>query len=173
MTSNGNTEVNNAVRLSAIVAPALLLLSCVRTADVPRGGSADGTVIPRGPPVAGAPQPHQLAGAWVLEFETMSPAGRGLQLAVTVDSGDAAGFYGRVSHFFSGNMGIDPRIFRPFRGTLIEGLVDLAVEPATEDAPRLHILGHLSGDTIRLERFTIGRDTVEAGGERSSLIRSP
>ncbi len=163
----------------------------MRTADVPRGGSADkaadtgsttsgqagaetrDTVIPRGPPVAGAPQPHQLAGAWVLEFETMSPAGGGLQLALTVDSGDAAGFYGRVSHFFSGNVGIDPGILRPFRGTLMEGLVDLAVEPATENAPRLHILGHLSGDTIRLERFTIGRDTVEAGSGRSSLIRSP
>jgi hypothetical protein len=162
----------------AVFALLLLVWACARSGDVPREPSDE---VPAAEPdrqnQAVAPEmarpPHPLEGTWELAFATAARATPGLRLSARVDSGGADGFYGRVTHFFSGNVGIDPGLFRPFRGTLSDGVVDLAVEPATSDAPRLHFVGRLSGDTIQLQTFTIGRDTVEASSGRSFLIRRP
>ena len=117
--------------------------------------------------------PHPLVGSWSLTTADAPASSQpGLQITLRVDSGEIRAFRGRVAFFFSGDVGVDPAIFRPFMGTLSEdGYVDLPVFPATANAPTLHFSGHLAGDTVRLERFTIGRDTVETERARWFLIR--
>ncbi len=116
--------------------------------------------------------PHPLVGAWRLAADAPATAQPGLQITLRVDSGEIRAFRGHVAFFFSGDVGVDPAMFRPFMGTLSEdGFVDLPVFPATANAPPLHFSGHFAGDTVRLERFTIGRDTVTTARARWFLIR--
>jgi hypothetical protein len=89
-----------------------------------------------------------------------------------VDSAGPDILSGRVAFMSSGDVVLDPAMFRPFTGDLgPDGAVTLAVEPARAGAPRLVLAGRLAGDTIRLRTFAIGRDTVTRGEARWYLVR--
>lgn len=129
--------------------------------------------------IEAAPQPrpsgpHPMQGEWALAVGDVSRGTPGLRLTLVVDSGETEAFYGHVSHFFSGNVGVDPRIFRPFQGTVSEdGRVEIPIEPATAEAPPLRLAGRLRGDTLQLDSFTVGRDTVTITEGGTALFRNP
>lgn len=173
----------------ALVVLATLAGSCARRADAPGETSArqprdaqppdpsqTGEIVKR---IDDAAQPkpsgpHPMLGEWALTVGDVSGGTPGLRLTLVVDSGTSEAFFGRVTHFFSGNVGLDPRIFRPFRGTVSEdGRVEIPIEPATSDAPPLHLGGRLRGDALQLDSFTVGRDTITIEEGSTALLRKP
>lgn len=165
------------LRSPALLALVFVASTCVKKADVPSETPADPPRQAERVELPGQPAPpaiHALVGEWALVTLAAPDAGPGLRLSLTVDSGRAEVFHGRVSHFFSGNVGIDPAAFLPFQGKLFQdGMIDIPVRPASEDASPLHFVGRLSVDTIRIATFTIGRDTITSQEGLALLIRNP
>ena len=136
----------------------LVVLACARSADV-----ADMSARQAAP---------DLRGEWTLVLDAAKSPTPGLRLTLVIDSATAGSLYGRVAHFLSGNVGIDPAAFLPFQGTLTrDSLVDIPVRPARGDAPLLQLVGLLAGDSVRLRSFVIGRDTLTGVEGRALLIR--
>jgi hypothetical protein len=86
----------------------------------------------------------------------------GMRLTLAVDSAGATSFHGRVASFFSGNVGIDPRIYRPFTGEVsaADSTVRLVIEPEDSSAQPLRFEGRLAGDSIAVSMLAFGRDTL-------------
>ncbi len=62
---------------------------------------------------------------------------------------------------FSGNVGIDPSQFQPFRGVLSDAAgVTLEIARSESAEPGLAFRGTLREDTVRLDVFVVGRDTL-------------
>lgn len=81
-------------------------------------------------------------------------------MTVVIDSVRAERLYGRLVHYFSGNVGIDPARFRPFEGTLSDGDLAIAIEPEDPTGPGVGFAGRVSGDTVYLTTFALGPDTL-------------
>jgi hypothetical protein len=156
------------LRSPALLALVFVTSTCVKKSDVPGETPADPPRQAERAELPEQPVPsiiHPLVGEWVLAMQAATGVGPGFRLSLTVDSGTAEVFHGRVSHFFSGNVGIDPAAFLPFQGMLFQdGVIDIPVRPASGDASPLHFVGRLSVDTIRIATFTIGQ------GLRSSRL---
>ena len=144
------------------------LLSLVTLGAV---GLATAACAPRTP---GAVTHHALVGQWYLATRPPPRATPGIRLTLTVDSGTTQAFFGRLSSYMAGNVGVDPTLFQPFRGTLSgDSVVNIVVEPDRADAPRMQFTGQLARDTVRLETFAIGRDTLTEGSRGWLLVRRP
>lgn len=134
-----------------------VLLACARSGDV-RHESLHG---------------NPMVGAWALSASAHMNA-PGLRLSLAIDSGVANEFHGHITLFFSGDLGIDPSAFAPFRGTVTtDHLVRIPVESSPPGGTKMYLAGRLVGDTIRLTTFTIGRDTVAAEEGHWLLVRQP
>ncbi len=98
--------------------------------------------------------------------------GSGTRIALAVDSADGNAFHGRLTSYFSGNVGIDPRVYRPFRGEVspADGAVRLVVVPDDPRALPLGLGGRLVGDSIAVTWLTIGSDTL-GGSTPLFLVR--
>ncbi|HTY07268.1 MAG TPA: hypothetical protein VMC86_12170 [Gemmatimonadales bacterium] len=109
-----------------------LALACHRHPDsvpVPAGHS--------GPAAA-------LLGRWTYR----PPSGTGIQIALTIDSASRSAFGGRITRWFAGDVGADPKAFGPVTGSIdARDSVHLAIA-----TPRSSILlvGALHGDTLAL-----------------------
>lgn len=140
--------------LSTLSSPAVLLVALVACA----GHSA--------------PPPHQVAqpptsplvGHWQLLADRPPTTGPGLRIELQLDSVRADTVFGALTLMFSGNTGIDPARFRPFRGT-VEGdsLLTIPIEPVEPDGPRLKFVGVVQGDRVTLREFRVGPDDFAAG----------
>lgn len=125
-----------------------------------------------GDTIAPAQRPG-LTGRWLLVTPEPRPGRAGLRLTITLDSAHADTVYGRVTHFFSGNMGIDPAELAPIRGTRTEdGVVRLPIPWLHRDSPGMLFVGRLARDTIELDTVRIGPDTVEHA-RAWRLVRRP
>ncbi len=127
---------------------------------------------PGGGRAAGPPP----VGTWVLArgARDESTPSTGLRLTLTVDSTRGPEFFGKVANMFSGNVGIDPRRFRAFRGTLgDDGRMDIAIARTDAAGVALKLAGRLRHDTLHLDLFTLGPDTLTASGEPWYLVRRP
>ena len=113
----------------------------------------------------------RLVGDWELRRD---PPQRmpGINLTVTVDSISGARYFGRLSHYFSGNVGIDPRDFEPFADSIGSDKTVVFAMP-TFDREMLGIVmeGIVAGDTIQLGKFVLGPDTLSAGTWHWVLVR--
>ena len=121
--------------------------------------------ISRSPPPEESPEHALLLGTWHLATaESGDRPNPGMRLTLTVDSASANTFHGRVASFFSGNVGIDPRNYRPFVGQIEppDTTVRLIIEPVDPKAPMIGIEGRVAGDSIAIATLTIGRDTLGA-----------
>lgn len=111
-----------------------------------------------------------LVAAWMLRSD---PPQRptGLRITFSVDSASGSRFYGELSHFFSGNVGTDPREFEPFIGSVRAGRI--AFEFARRSRPDAggSLVGHVNKDTVFCDTLVLGPDTLTGRGRRWFLVK--
>lgn len=111
-----------------------------------------------------------LDGVWYLASDPpqIMP---GIRIELTVDSANGS-LFGHLSHFFSGNVGIDTKMFAPFTDSLKRGGdMTFDIRRTTDDSPGIAFRGRVTGDTIALSVFTLGADTMSRNGRRWFLIK--
>ena len=102
-----------------------------------------------------------LVGNWHLRpAAPIRQGGPGIRLTLTVDSARAERLYGRLAHYFAGNVGMDPSDYAPFVGTVSDGGVAIRLEHRDPAGPALEFAGRVSGDSVYLTTFAIGPDTL-------------
>jgi len=108
-----------------------------------------------------------LLGDWSLA--TDPPMQRpGLQLRVTIDSARGSSFFGRLTFYFSGDVGGDLGEFEPFVGTLDrDGGVRYTIRRRDPAMLGITVFGRLQADKILADTFVIGPDTVTTMAGRS------
>ncbi len=113
----------------------------------------------------------ELVGDWLLRSDPPQQM-PGLHVTVTVDSASGIRYFGRLSNYFSGDVGIDPQEFEPFADSIGPNRSVVFAMP-TRDRDMLGIVmeGTLTADTVRLSKFVLGPDTLSAGNRRWSLVR--
>jgi hypothetical protein len=112
-----------------------------------------------------------LTGDWELRS---NPPQRppGFSLTVTVDSVVDAQYFGRLTHYFSGDVGRDPREFEAFRDTLRpDGTVRFDIPTVDRELLGIVLEGLATADTMRLSLFVLGPDTLSNGTRRWTLVR--
>jgi hypothetical protein len=96
----------------------------------------------------------------------------GLSITVTIDSVSGARYFGRLSHYFSGNVGQDPSRYAHFSDSIRgEGTVTFSMPTLGGSVPGMMMAGALVTDTITLHTFVLGPDTISSGLSRWILVR--
>jgi hypothetical protein len=114
----------------------------------------------------------ELVGNWELRSE---PPQRmpGLHMTVTVDSTSGTRYFGRLSNYFSGDVGIDPREFEPFVDSIGSDRTVTFVMPTMDgQLSGIEMEGSLLPDTVRLNKFVLGPDTLSNLARQWVLVRS-
>lgn len=107
------------------------------------------------------PQGSPLLGNWHLRpAAPIRRGGPGIRLTLTIDSVRAERLYGRLAHYFAGNVGMDPSHYAPFVGTASAHGVAMRLEHRDPAGPALAFAGQVAGDTVHLATFAIGPDTL-------------
>ncbi|MFQ5702442.1 MAG: hypothetical protein ACE5HT_00295 [Gemmatimonadales bacterium] len=142
----------------------VLAVGCVRQNPAPDGS------VGRGESPYPGRQISSVEGIWYLTSDPPQTL-PGIHIELTVDSvGDAA--FGHLSHFFSGNLGIDPGTFEHFAASLHDdGTIVIDIARIVNDSPGLGFVGSMTTDTITLRSFTIGADTMTGHGRVWFLIK--
>jgi hypothetical protein len=122
-----------------------------------------------------AAAPHQsmtqLVGIWELASEPPQPM-PGFRIAFTVDSVKQSRYFGRLTHYFAGNVGGNLEVFQPFAGSVEpRGRVEFRVD--RNDPTELGIVaaGLLRADTIHVDTLIIGPDTLPQRDRRWFLTK--
>jgi hypothetical protein len=96
----------------------------------------------------------------------------GLHITLTVDSVSGARYFGRLSNYFSGNVGQDPRAFESFSDSVrAGGIVSFSLPSVESDMLGMQMNGRMAVDTIALDMFVLGPDTISSGTRRWILVR--
>lgn len=112
-----------------------------------------------------------LIGDWELRSDPLQRM-PGLRLTVTVDSVTGAWYFGRLTYYFSGNVGGDPREYEPFVDSIRPyGIVTFVLPTVDRDMLGIVLEGTLTTDTIQLDKFVLGPDTLSGGTRRWTLVR--
>lgn len=115
---------------------------------------------------------HQATGDWLLRGDPPL-AEPGLHVTITVDSVRAERFFGRLSHLFTGNVGTDPREYRPFVGSIDSaGAVQFTIERRDSTLLGMEVEGRIVGDTIRCTRLMLGPDELTGTGRSWFFVRA-
>lgn len=85
-----------------------------------------------------------LLGRWTYR----SPSGSGIQIDLAIDSASRSAFSGRITRWFAGDVGADPKAFGPVTGS-IDGRDSVHLAIATPRSS-IHLAGALHGDTLAL-----------------------
>ena len=148
----------------------LTALLCVTTPlACARGNSASGDLEHAESATAEVYSAAALVGDWYLESEPPTPR-PGLSMRFTVDSTDGPSYFGRLSHYFAGNVGGDLTAFKPFVGSMDDhDLVEFRVDQVDPAMLGIVVQGRLGADTIHANTLIIGPDTV-SGSDRSWFL---
>jgi hypothetical protein len=112
-----------------------------------------------------------LVGEWELARIPPQPM-PGINITVTIDSAKDVRYYGRISHYFSGNVGQDPNHYAQFTDSILHDRSLIFSMPAVESGmPGLAMEGTLTTDTIMLDTFVLGPDTIRSSQHRWILVR--
>ncbi len=105
-------------------------------------------------------------GQWSLVHEPpRESSSPGIQLTIAIDSVRGTNVYGRLVQYFAGNVGADPAVFQPFKGTVsADGSLSIPITPVDRAALGLVLVGSLGTDSIHLRTFVLGPDTVSGTG---------
>jgi len=97
----------------------------------------------------------------------------GFSLTITVDSAAESHYFGRLTHYFAGNVGRDPREFEAFRDSVrTDGVVSLVIPTVDLDMLGIVMEGSVTAaDTIQLSLFVLGPDTLSSGTRRWTLVK--
>jgi len=114
-----------------------------------------------------------VTGRWSLQRSPPpeSPVSR-IQLELEIDSAPGGVLFGRLTSYLAGDVGIDPSVFPRFGGALTdEGKITIRIGHADTLISGFVLRGTAGPDTIPLDLFVIGPDTVSDGPWRWSLVR--
>ena len=112
-----------------------------------------------------------LVGNWELRSD---PPQRmpGFRLTVTVDSAAGVRYSGRLTNYFSGNVGVDTRMFKEFVDSIRpDGSVAFIMPTYDSAMLGIQLEGDLTADTIHLGTFVLGPDTLSKGTRRWILVK--
>ena len=127
----------------------------------------------RGARDSATPQEHTeaLIGEW--ELGSIPPQRMpGLHITVSIDSVIGARYFGRLTNYFSGNVGQDPEVFEAFSDSIqTDGGVTFSLPTVGTDMLGMKMEGRLTVDTIELDLFVLGPDTISSGARRWILVR--
>jgi len=118
------------------------------------------------------PQAAPIVGNWILETTPPESLPGRMLLEVRIDSVSAGRLYGRLVHYFAGDVGVDSSAFPQFDGEIGGArVVQLVIRAAANPSAAFRLTGPLGRDTIPLETFIVGPDTL-SGHERDwRLVR--
>lgn len=116
-----------------------------------------------------------LVGHWALD---MSPApddpAAGIWLELDIDSVPSGRLFGRLTSYLAGDVGIDPSVFPRFDGSIANGReVTIRIGHVDTAISGFEMRGTLARDTIGLDLFVVGPDTVSDGARIWRLVRLP
>jgi len=95
-----------------------------------------------------------------------------IRLELEIDSAPGSTLFGRLVSYLAGDVGIDPDVFPRFGGALTDdGKITIRIGHADTLISGFVLRGTLGADTIPLDLFVIGPDTVSNGAWRWSLVR--
>jgi hypothetical protein len=95
-----------------------------------------------------------------------------MQLAITIDSVVRGQVYGALTSYFAGDVGADPAVFSDFEGHVAGDTLSLSIRPANEPSAGFRLLGKPRGDTLHLDTFVVGPDTLSGRGRHWMLVRA-
>jgi len=145
------------------------MLFAVAPVSCARGNSASGDLEHAESATTDVYSAAALVGDWDLASDPPLPP-PGLHMSFTVDSVAGPSYFGRLSHYFSGNVGGDLTAFKPFVGSMDDhDLVEFRVDQVDAAMLGIVVQGRLGADTIHANALIIGPDTV-SGGDRSWLL---
>ncbi len=163
-------------RLWIVLGVVAISLACSKaeTGDTPEPGQpADSAAaVTEQAAAIAAPTETSLVGDWSL---TSAPAQRmpGMRLTITVDSAAGAALWGRLTNYFAGNMGTSPEAYQPFTAAIDEeGEIDVSIPATDPDYLGIVFAGVLVGDSIALDTFVLGPDTMTNGNLRWALVKN-
>jgi hypothetical protein len=108
-----------------------------------------------------------LLGDWSLASDPPTPR-PGFRLRVTIDSVQGSSFFGRLTLYFSGDVGGDPNAYEPFVGTVdTDGTVAFTISRRDPAMLGIGVVGRLEADTILADTLVIGPDTATSIPGRS------
>lgn len=147
------------------------LIMAMAVGAVALGCASGGSGGDRGGAAASDSSPLQtadvLVGDWSLAAKPplQTP---GLKLRVTIDSARGSSLFGRLTLYFSGDVGGDPAEYEPFVGT-VDSNAAVAFTIRRRDPAMLGIwvVGRLEPDTILADTLVIGPDTATNMSGRS------
>jgi len=156
----------------AIVAAALA--ACGRNAPEHSPAQMDTDAVAETPGVLGADSglTGRLVGDW--ELQSVPPQQMpGIRVSFSVDSCRGTEYFGRVTNYFSGNVGRNPSEFEAFSDSLRDDeFVRFLLHPVENGWLGGAIEGRLGTDTILVNSFVLGPDTLTNIPRRWMLVRS-
>ncbi len=115
----------------------------------------------------------RVTGHWALDVYPAAddPTTR-MWLELQIDSVADGRLFGRLTSYLAGDVGIDPSVFPRFDGEITgEGTVFIRIGHADRAVSNIAFRGTLLTDTIPLDLFVVGPDTVSGGARRWRLVR--
>jgi hypothetical protein len=82
----------------------------------------------------------------------------GLHVGVVIDSIDGARFWGRVAHWFAGDVGISPSAFGRLSGSIDDVNEVTLVIPRETPGDRVIVMGALAGDVLTVRDCHMGSE---------------
>jgi hypothetical protein len=114
-----------------------------------------------------------LAGTWELDSDPRSASPTRMRLVLRVDSVVSGTVHGGLVRYFAGNVGSDASDFPEFRGTAFaDTAFAIAIWPAGMPNAGFTFRGRLAPDTLHLDTFVVGPDTLSGGASRWMLTRA-
>ena len=110
----------------------------------------------------------RITGRWALDVYPApeDPTTR-MWLELQIDSVAGGRLFGRLTSYLAGDVGVEPSVFPRFDGEITsQGTVFIRIGHADRAVSSLAFRGTLLTDTLPLELFVVGPDTVSGGDRR-------
>ena len=97
-----------------------------------------------------------------------------MRLVLRIDSVVSGALSGGLDWYFAGNMGSDASDFPKFSGTTSgDTAFSIAIWPAGMPSAGFQFGGRPTADTLHLDTFVVGPDTLSGGAVAWMLVRVP
>ncbi len=141
------------------IALAPLLMLCV--------SGCGGQVADRGGETRPAVRETESLAQWLVgRWEIASADGGGPMLTIAVDSAQGRSFAGRLLHFISGDVGLDPARFKRLEGEVISELMAVTIDSLEGGQARIYLVFRRVGTELQVIEFALGQENMLANDRR-------
>jgi len=140
--------------------------------DRPDTAALTPSVMPT--PTAQPPQSSPLVGMWELERDPEPASPTRMRLELHIASVVSGAIRGGLVRYFAGNVGSDASDFSEFSGAVSgDTAFWISIWPAGMPEAGFKLRGRPDGDTLHLDTFVVGPDTLSGGAVEWLLVRTP